>query len=61
MCVFHTKSGKCEAGSNCYDGHLCCFCLKYGYKKVFTDEQEKEIDKFLDENRDLMDDLAKDD
>jgi hypothetical protein len=59
MCSQHNPSGKCDAGPVCFDGHLCCFCRKYGHKKVFTEEQEKIIEEFLEENVDLMDDLAK--
>lgn len=59
MCNQNSKKDVCDAGSNCYEGHLCSFCLPYGHKRVFTYEEEVWIQKFLDENRELMDDLAK--
>lgn len=53
------KNGLCASGNFCHEGHLCDYCLPYGHKKVFTDEQEAQIDKWLAENRKLMDDLVK--
>lgn len=61
MCNQHNSSGKCDAGPVCYDGHLCGFCLIYVHKKVFTDAEEAMIDKFMEDNRELMDKLAEND
>jgi hypothetical protein len=60
MSAIKTQSGRCEE-KICYEGNLCPFCLQYGRKKVFSDKEEKEIDNFIDNNRELMDDLAKGD
>ena len=47
----------CSASKDCEVDRPCDHCLKLD--RVFTPEQEKEIQKFLDENKDLMDDLVK--
>lgn len=61
MCSKKIKIGICQAEDSCYDGHLCHFCLTYGHKKVFTDAEEVMIDRFMEDNRELMDKLAEND
>jgi hypothetical protein len=48
----------CSADPDCKYEDPCPFCRVH---PVFTPEQEEQIQKFLDENSDLMDALTKDD
>ena len=52
----------CTFDRKCQEDKPCKRCLEIGMtakdKVVFTVAQEKEIDDWLDKNKDLMDDLA---
>ena len=50
----------CSASKNCEVDKPCSHCLLIGQTTTFpfSPEEQKEIDKFLKENKELMNDLA---